>query len=494
MSWFTKLFTPVSKPTESKAPLFFTNTLSEKKELFVPIRPGQATFYSCGPTVYSRAHIGNLRSYVFSDLIARVLASSGYRVRRVINITDVGHMVSDADDGEDKMEMGAKREGMRASDLAARNTRLFIDDLAALHIDTNSITFPRATEYIKEQIAIIKLLEEKGYAYSTHDGVYFDTEKFAGYGKLGNIDRITSREEATASVGRRIKENMEKRHASDFALWRLSPHGEKRQQEWNSPWGTGFPGWHIECSAMTRALLGQPLDIHTGGIDHIPVHHNNEIAQSEAAYGVPLARFWIHNAFLSIEGDKVSKSLGNDIYLSDIEARGLHPLSLRYLFLQAQYRSPLSFSWEALEAANEALHRLWRLAGEVAEDSRGVARPSDLSRKMIALLRDDLSTPAALALLWEVLKDEELEPSERFAVLECAEQVLGLSLLVPPSGQTALQARDIPPDIQKLIKERDVARVQKDYARADELRNQLSKRGYHVDDGPSGAIVTRQVD
>ncbi|HWH16288.1 MAG TPA: cysteine--tRNA ligase [Candidatus Paceibacterota bacterium] len=482
MGWLSSLFIGKRDTAPSEAPLFLTNSLSGKKELFSPLRANVASLYSCGPTVYSRAHIGNLRAYVFADVLARTLSEAGYHVRRVINITDVGHLTDDADTGEDKMEKGAREEGVSAKDIAHRYTRAFLEDIRALGIDTESVSFPKATEYIEEQIALIQLLEEKGFTYRTKDGIYFDTSRFPNYGALDHGGGKL-REEAFAEIGRRIAGNPEKRHPADFALWKFSPRGARRQQEWNSPWGIGFPGWHIECSAMSRALLGQPFDIHTGGVDHIPVHHTNEIAQSEAAYDVALARYWLHSAFLTIENRKISKSLGDDIYLSDIAERGMDPLALRYLFLQAQYRSPLSFSWDSLEAAANALAKLRRAAQSIRAEAEGAPVASDASRRMVALLRDDLATPSALALLWETVKDEDMEREEQLGVISAADRVLGLNLLT--SAPNA-----VPEHILALVAERETARESRDFAKADALRIHIEASGYRVEDGPSGPVVT----
>lgn len=485
MRWLSNLFSP--KPTEqapSNAPVLLHNTRTNKLEVFSPTKAGIATLYSCGPTVYSKAHIGNFRAYVFSDTLARVLTEAGYHVHRVINITDVGHLQGDGDSGEDKIEAGAKKEGVRAQDIANHYTRIFLEDIRALGIDTEAITFPRATEYIQEQIDIIKLLEAKGHTYRTSDGIYFDVSTFPDYGALDH-GGAKLREEAFAEIGRRIKDNTEKKHPADFALWKFAPRAMRRQQEWQSPWGVGFPGWHIECSAMARALLGQPIDIHTGGIDHIPVHHTNEIAQSEAAFGVSLARFWLHNAFLTIDGKKIAKSDGDDFYISDIIDRGYEPLALRYLFLQARYDAPLSFSWENLGAAHAALQRLRRIAHLIEEDAKGKTRMGGTTRKLIALLRDNLGTPAALALLWDTVKDEDIPREEQLATLQAAEAVFGLSLF-----KTAQQA-EIPADILTLAQEREQARTSRDFARADELRIHIQNRGYAVEDSASGPIVTR---
>ncbi len=472
-------------------PVFFTNTLTGKKEAFAPIKPGFVTMYSCGPTVYSKQHIGNLKAPLFSDLVARVLMASGYHVRRVINITDVGHLVGDGDEGEDKILVGAKRENTTAKEIAERYTKLFQDDIRAINLNTNEILFPHATEYIKEQIAMISSLESKGVTYRTSDGLYFDTSAFSGYGKLGLREDRMRKETALADLGHRITENKEKRNPEDFALWKFSPVGVIRQQEWPSPWGRGFPGWHIECSAMARALLGITIDIHTGGMDHIPVHHNNEIAQSEVAHGKPLANVWIHEAFVTRKDEKISKSLGNDVYLSDIVEKGFHPLSLRYFFLQAHYRTPLSFTWEALESSNVALLKLWRLCNECKEESGAVASDSEIRVRLITLLRDDLGTPQALALLWETLKDDELTAKVKWGVITAAEEVLGLSLTDTPEVSSTLSLTDLPETVQELVRERASAREAKDFARSDELRIHIQNSGYHVEDSPSGPVFTK---
>lgn len=470
----------------STAPIFFTNTLTGKKDLFTPLKSGVVSLYSCGPTVYGPQHIGNLRAALFADLIARVLIEAGYHVRRVINITDVGHLVGDGDEGEDKMAVGAARDKATPEDIASRYTKMYLEDIAALNLDTKHILFPRATEYIKEQIAMVHTLEEKGFTYQTSDGVYFDTGKYPSYGKLGGIAEVK------LMGGARIKIEDGKRNLHDFVLWRKAKPGDL--QQWNSPWGYGNPGWHIECSAMIRSILGTEIDIHTGGMDHIPVHHNNEIAQSECASGKPLARYWLHEAFVTIDGEKISKSLHNEVLLSDIVARGYHPLALRYFYLQASFRTPMSFSWDAIAAANEALHRLWRLSASVSKEARGRQKDSDRARTIVSLLRDDLSTPAALALLWEVLKDEDVSAAEALGVIAAAEPILGLSLLQPPVTEAEMPIAELPPEVQELILKRDEARGAKEYAVADELRTELENRGYRVDDGPSGTVVTRTRD
>lgn len=492
------LVVSTSKKERAEAPVFFTNTLSKKKELFAPLKAGVASFYSCGPTVYDRAHIGNLRAYVVSDLAARTLLSAGYHVRRVINITDVGHLVGDAEEGEDKMSVAAKKSRTRPEEIAERYTQLFVADIAALNIDTTSILFPKATQYLKEQIAMIKVLEAKGVTYKISDGLYFDTSLFPDYGKLGGISDEALKQGTKAdltdriqtAVQSRIGENREKRNPADFALWRKAKPGDL--QQWPSPWGYGNPGWHIECSAMIKSILGETIDLHSGGIDHIPVHHNNEIAQSEVANTRPLARYWLHLAHLSVNDEKISKSLKNDIYLSEITERGFSPLSLRYFFLQAHYRTTLSFTWESLKASNEALMRLWRICAQLKEAAKGEGAPCDESRTLTTLLRDDLSTPQALALLWESLKNDELSPKQQLAVVLAAEPVLGLMLTNPPIEDRSIPYASLPDDIKDLLQEREDARGERNYEKADRIRDELARRGYRVEDGASGALVTRE--
>ena len=484
MRWLTRI---LKRKTDGEPPtsnVFLTNSLSGTKELFLPLRPGIVLLYTCGPTVYSRQHIGNLRSAVFSDTLARVFISAGYRVRRVINITDVGHLVGDGDTGEDKIEASAKREGRTASAIAEHYTRLFLDDLAELNIDTEDIFFPRASEYIREQVSLARTLEEKGFAYRTRDGLYFDTSRFPGYGKLGGL------KDAELKAGARVELNPEKRHSADFVLWKKTPRGVHRLQEWDSPWGQGAPGWNIECSAMARTLLGTEIDIHTGGEDLAPTHHNNEIAQSEAASGRPFARYWMHNAFLNMGGEKISKSVGNVVFLSDIAAKGYSPLSLRYFFLQAHYRTPLSFSFEALAGASGALERLWNLSRELAEESGRRSERSEAQKRFLAAVRNDIATPQALGILWDTLKSEEFTPEEKWGLLEEAEKHFGLSLLAPPHSGT-LTGTEIPDEVKDMLARRETARISKDFEEADRIRSAIEHRGYRVDDGPKGPVLTR---
>lgn len=475
-------------------PVLFTNTLTGAKEPFVPLREGRAGMYNCGPTVYDFQHIGNLRAYVFADLVRRILEWNSIAVKQVVNITDVGHLVSDGDEGEDKMELGAKRAGKSTKAVAKEVTKAFIDDLKLVNIDTRRILFPKATDHIDEQVALVSSLEEKGYAYRTRDGVYFDTSRFPGYGKLGNIDVRTLKE------GARVETNPEKRNPADFALWKLSAKPGVREQEWESPWGIGFPGWHAECSAMSMKYLGKTFDIHTGGIDHIPVHHNNEIAQSESATGKPLARVWMHVAFITIEGKKISKSVGNTIYLRNIVDRGFSPLAYRYLLLSAHYRTPVNFTWEALEGAQAALFRLHRHLIEKLGTKSGTPIPAYVE-KFRALVNDDLDTPRALALLWELVRDETLDKKDKRATLLEFDTVLGLGLsrasrkhlgiLAGEGGKVSIEST--PAAVRALVAEREEARTGGNYARADELRDEIVKAGYAVTDTPKGPEITKSL-
>ena len=482
MGFLARIFGSSRESTNRLPQVFFTNTLSGRKEIFVSQTPRLALIYSCGPTVYGRVHIGNLRAYLFSDTIARVLTAAGYRVQRVMNITDVGHLVGDGDNGEDKMAVGAAKERTTPEAIAIRYTKLFIEDIEELNFDIGAILFPRATEYINEQIALAKTLEEKGYTYRLPDGLYFNTQEFSGYGKLGGLSQMK------LEAGARIKVVEGKRHPADFVLWRSAKPEDL--QQWDSPWGRGNPGWHIECSAMARALLGQEIDIHTGGEDLSQIHHNNEIAQSEAASGRPFVHYWMHNAFITMKGEKISKSLGNVVYLSDIVTKGFHPLSLRYFFLQAHYRTPLSFSWDALAGAASALDRIWKISIEIAEESKRKSVPSEARERFLGVVRDDLGTPQALSVLWDTLKSEDYSSKEKWGLLEDAEAHLGLSLLHPPVRNTLLE-KDVPEEVRVLLKVRMAARTAQDFKEADRIRGEILHRGYRVDDGPDGPMLTQ---
>jgi cysteinyl-tRNA synthetase len=473
-------------------PLKLHNTLSGELELFVPLN-GTVKMYNCGPTVYEQQHIGNLRGPLLANTLRKTLEVWGYSVKHVSNITDVGHLTGDnagdADIGEDRMEASAKKRGLSAQEIAETITQLYFNDLDQLGIDRSKIEFPHATAYIQEQIALVKTLEEKGYAYTIADGVYFDTSKFAAYGKLGHLNLAGQRAGAglaLRSLGEGgVEENMQKKNAHDFALWKFSPKGAERQQEWPSPWGVGFPGWHIECTAMIFTLLGKQIDIHLGGIDLVPIHHNNEIAQAEAATGKPFVRYWMHNAFITIEGKRLSKSQGNTIYLHQIVERGFSPLALRYWYLTGHYRSPMNFTWEAIEGADTALKRLVRAYLEMPKDGEP---DTEFLEEFYKAIANDLDTPKALALVWEHIKN-----LNRATLIE-VDEILGLGLAdMRPSQKLAVVAQtDLPEEVRTLVKERETARDSKDFAKADELRGQIEALGYEIKDTPEGQKLSKK--
>lgn len=465
--------------TPSRTPIQLFNTQSKQLETLTPLKKDTVSLYTCGPTVYNYAHLGNLRAYVFSDILKRTLLYSGYNVSQVINITDVGHLVSEGDDGEDKVEKATKREGKEAQEITALYTEAFMNDLTELNINTDNTKFPRATDYIAEQIALIDTLEKKGHTYTTSDGVYFDTSTFPTYGALGGIDLDGLKE------GARVTKNDEKKHPTDFALWKFS--GEtKRQQEWESPWGVGFPGWHIECSAMATNILGQQIDIHTGGIDHIPVHHNNEIAQSEAATDKPFAQMWLHNEFLNVESGKMAKSADNFLRLSSLAEHNIHPLAYRYFLLQAQYRSPVTFSWEALTAAQTALERLAHTVQSFPQQGK---IEETYQQEFTDYIANDLDTPKALALIWKLLKDDTLRDADKKATILDFDRVLGLSLETF-SHETSEQ-ENIPEHVYTLVREREEARKRKDWKEADTLRDKIAEAGYVVKDTDEGPKIEK---
>ena len=479
-----------------KTPLYFYNTLGLKKQHFeLPPQAKEVRMYNCGPTVYGRQHIGNLSMFVFTDVLRRTLEYNDYKVKQVINFTDFGHLSSDADEGEDKMTKGLKREGLALTldnmkVLGEKYANLFLEDIRALGIKVDDITFPRASGYIAAQIAMIQTLDEKGYTYRTKQGVYFDTSRFPEYGKLGNIKLEGNK------AGARVEGDPGKKNPADFLLWKADGH-----IGWDSPWGKGFPGWHIECSAMVRATLGMQIDIHTGGVEHIAIHHNNEIAQSESATGKkPLSRFWLHRAHLQLEGGKMAKSEGNVVYLSDVLERGFHPGALRYLFLTAHYRTPANFTWEALESAQNAFAKLVALCLSLNDYSGGVVSKQWRSR-FLAQLNDDLDTPGALATMWDMIKSKKLDDKTLLATILDFDRVLGLGLSEPDEKARAfariglreeVSRETLPENVRKLLKDRDEAREQKDWTRADELRILIESEGFNLEDKPDGVRVYRR--
>ncbi|MBI4592518.1 cysteine--tRNA ligase [Candidatus Uhrbacteria bacterium] len=449
------------------------NTLTRQKEEFRPLHEGKVGMYSCGPTVYWFAHIGNMRSFLFADVLRRTLELHGYEVKQVMNITDVGHLTGDTDDGEDKMTVAMKRERKTAWEIAEFYTAAFKRDLEQLNIKPANI-YPKATDHIAEQIEEIETLEKNGFTYQTSDGVYFDTSKLTDYGRLSRQKPQEKLAGARVDMG-------EKRNATDFALWKFSAEGSDRDMEWDSPWGKGFPGWHIECSAMSLKYLDVPFDIHTGGVDHIAVHHENEIAQTMGAEGVLEANTWMHNEFLTVDNGKMSKSLGNLFTVDDLVAKGYDPMAYRYFVLGGHYRSKLNFTFEALDAAQNALFRLRATIRSWEKPTRiGCA---DIENEFLEAINDDLGTPHALAVLW-TLVDIDLPTEAKAKTLLWMDRVLGLRL-----EQTLGRLEEVPPEVRALVEEREEARKQKDWSRADELRDMIKQRGYVVEDTDAGFVI-----
>jgi len=457
------------------------NSLNRRKEEFIPIQNQQVGLYTCGPTVYNFAHIGNLRTYIFEDILKRVLIFNGYRVKHIMNITDVGHLTGDRDMGEDKMEKGAQREGRSAWEIAEFYTRAFKDDIARLNIAAPDI-WVKATDTIDDQIALIQTLEEKGYTYQTGDGIYFDTSRFAEYTKLSHQD-IESLQE-----GARVEKNPEKRNPTDFALWKLSPKDVRRQMEWDSPWGIGFPGWHIECSAMSMKFLDDQLDIHCGGADHIDVHHTNEIAQSEAATGKKFFNFWMHGAFLIIAGGKkMAKSENNFLTLENAFLKpGINPLVYRFAAFLTHYRKPMEYSSESVLAARNGLQHLQNQVRQVTQNAAGQTAGVNeaYKSKFLAEINDDLNMPRAMAVVQEMLKST-IADAEKLATILSFDRVLGFDL------DRVDQAESLPAEVQKLVEARRAARAAKDWAASDRLRDAIQALGYAVQDTKEGMQIIK---
>jgi cysteinyl-tRNA synthetase len=444
------------------------NTLTRKKEEFIPLSKSEVKMYECGPTVYSAPHIGNLMRYIFGDVLTKTLKFNGYKVKRVMNVTDVGHLTGDSDEGLDKVELAASKEGKKAEDITNYYWGLFREDLKKLNIEEPDI-WCKVTEHIKEQIELVKKLEEKGYTYKTSDGIYFDTSKLKDYGKLSRLN-IEGIEE-----GKRI-DLKEKRNKTDFALWKFSLQEEKRQQEWDSPWGIGFPGWHIECSAIAMKYLGETIDIHTGGTDNMFPHHENEIAQSETATGKTFSKYWMHNGFLTFKGEKVSKSKGGLYTISELEELGYKPLAYRYMCLNTHYRKPLEFSLDSLKSAQIAYERLKNIIRTL--DKEGKIN-KEYIEKFKEEISDDLNMPKALAVLWELIRDEKIKSGDKTKTIEEMDKVLGLDLLKEEKIQ-------IPKEIKKIAEERQKARENKDWKKSDELRDVLKEKGWTIKDTKDG--------
>jgi len=467
------------------------NSLSRKVEDFKPIEPNKVGMYTCGPTVYNFAHIGNFRTYTTADLLLRTLKYNGFDVKYVMNLTDVGHLtgdnLGDADLGEDRMEKAAKKEGKTAWDVAKFYTEAFLKDFESLNLEKPE-RFTKATDHIQEQIQLVKRLEEKGFTYKTSDGIYFDTSKFKDYGRLSDLDQIKE--------GARVEINEEKKNPRDFALWKFSPKDEKRHMEWKSPWGKGFPGWHIECSAMSMKYLGETFDIHAGGIDLKQTHHPNEIAQAEAATGKKFVNYWVHSAFMLVQGERMSKSLGNNYKLYDLEKEGHTPFGLRYLYLQTHYRQEMNFTFAALTAAENALKKLYEEAASWEDGSESTgARPAvdfkGYEERFLEAINDDLNMSKALSVVWEMVKSDNPNPAKAQALFKM-DEVLGLN--IRQISQKLRREKGIVPDfISEMAKEREGFRKQKKFNLADQMRKKIEKMGYEIEDSDKGVKIKKKI-
>lgn len=456
------------------------NTKDRKIEEIVPVVPGHIGMYACGPTVYKYAHIGNLRTYISEDILRRALSMYGYKVKHIMNVTDVGHLVSDADTGEDKMEKSAKEMNMNAWEIAKFYFDAFRRDMDDLNIEDPTLFTP-ATGHINEQIDLVKTLEDKGYTYKTDDGLYFDTSKFPKYADFGQIDV-----EGLQS-GARIGVNDEKKNITDFALWKYSEDGEKRQMEWDSPWGVGFPGWHAECSAMAIKYLGEYLDIHCGGSEHVKVHHTNEIAQSECYLGHEWVNYWFHTDWLVLDNNKkMSKSDGNFITVSTLKDKGYDPLVYRYYCLNANYNKQLIFNWEGMDAAKTTLNRLHKKILDLKTQSKNKEGKfaTKYQLEFFKALFDDLNVSKSLGILWNLLSDNEVSPEDKLATALLFDEILGLKL-----SEVKEEEKVLPENVLEIIRKRDEARKNKDYAMSDKLRDELTSMGYKVLDSKEGTKV-----
>jgi len=450
------------------------NTLTRKKEIFKPLKKDFVKIYTCGPTVYWYQHIGNLRSYFFMDILKRVLKYNNYKIKSVMNITDVGHLTSDQDTGEDKIEKAALKEHKTTKQITDFYLKIFKQDLKKLNISEPDI-WCKATENIKEQIELIKILEAKDYTYKTSDGIYFDTSKLKDYGKLSkkNIENL--------QAGKRISCG-QKKNKTDFVLWKISKEPGKRQQEWNSPWGIGFPGWHIECSAMSSKYLGKQFDIHTGGEDHIPIHHNNEIAQSETAFGKkPWVKYWLHCAFLIFNNEKMSKSKGKILTLSDLEKKGYPPLIYRYFLLTGHYKKQLNFSIKNLDNAKNSYNNLKKIISEIKNDEK---KNKEYLTAFQETIDNNLDTPKALQILWKLIKDENA--CGKIQTIKEIDKILGLDLLNSSSllkqEKNKKLEKKLSKEDEEIARKRAIFRKNKNYAESDKLRKILKKKGYVIED------------
>lgn len=443
--------------------IFLYNTLSRQKEEFKPLTPGRVGMYTCGPTVYNPQHIGNLRTAILGDLLKRMFQLNGLEVKHVMNITDV----------DDKILAEAKKTGMSPWDITEKYTKVYLSDLASLNIIPPSV-WSKATEHIPDMVKLVQELEARGFTYKTSDGIYFDTSKFPSYGKLGGQKAEDKKAGARVELG-------EKKHHTDFALWKFTPKGEKRAMEWESPWGKGFPGWHIECSAMASKYLGEPFDLHAGGADLVTVHHENEIAQSEAAHDTQFARYWVHGGMLEIDRKKMSKSEKNFSTLQDIVQNSSEPLAYRFFTMTGHYRTQINFTYEALRASANALRALRATVREWDKPSEGTSLAEDHWKRFLERVNDDLDMPGAVAAMWEMVKDAATPSAVKAKTLAKMDELLGLDI-----GKFIGEKIEIPETIKVLVEEREKARANKDWIRSDELRLEIELAGFEIEDSPEG--------
>lgn len=457
------------------------NTLTRTKQELDPIHEGKIGMYSCGPTVYNYAHIGNLRTYIFMDIFRRVLRYDGYKLKGVMNITDVGHLMSDGDDGEDKMEKASREQRKSPWEIAEYYTQVFFSDLAKLNIGRPEV-IAKATEHIPDMIAYVQALLDKGYAYEIDDGIYFDISKFPGYGKLSRLNLDEQQ------AGARVEVNSQKRHPADFAVWKKAEPGHIMQ--WDSPWGKGYPGWHIECSAMSRKYLGEVFDVHTGGVDHIPVHHENEIAQNEALAGKQTVNYWVHGEFMLVNNGKMSKSLGNTYTIAQLEERGYSAIEFRYFCLNAHYRKKLNFTFDGMDAAKVSYARLTAALYQhkMSNATTDPARIAAYREEFVNAINDDLNIPLALGVLWQAVKEEKSK--DIYALALDFDRVLGLSL--DKVSAPKVEQEEIPQEIADLLAQRAQTKKEKNYALADSIRATIAEKGYDVVDTKDGATARKR--
>ena len=461
--------------------IYFYNTLTRKKEKFVPIDEKEIRIYSCGPTVYKDATIGNMRTNIFQDVLRKVLRYNGYKIKHAMNITDVGHLVSDGDEGEDKMLKSAREENKAPEEIANHYTKLFFDDLKNLNLETPEIIC-KATDHIQDMLKYVEKLVEKGYAYETSTAIYFDISKLDKYPVLSNLNLEDQK------AGARVEVDPEKKNPQDFALWIKAP--ENHLMKWDSPWGPSYPGWHIECSAMGQKYLGEQFDIHTGGIDLIPTHHENEIAQSKGYCGKIPAKYWLHGEYLLIDGGKMSKSLGNVYLIKDIIDKGYDPLVYKLFTYSSHYRNKLNFTWDGIEATSKSLERLKNgyKAHLDGTDEIEYSKIIEYEERFHKAINDDLNMPFSMGVVWEVVRNEKKSPKLAELLLKF-DTILGLKI-DEETKQDKVQD-EIPEEILKLVEERNIARANKDWAKSDELRDKIQEKGFKVIDSKEGTRIEK---